>query len=309
MISVIIPCYNSEKFIERAIESVLNQTYKDYEIFLVDNGSSDQTIDILYDYRNRYPGLIKVLQEPKKGGAAARNKGLKEAKGEWIQFLDSDDELLPKKLEEQLKIAHEVDADLVLSPFYKHYKNKGVQKVMIQYLETKNVWIGLIKSNLGRTSSNLWKREALLKVNGWDGNKTSSQEYDLLFRLLKQNISVGFCTIPLTNIYVQSNSVHISGDKRRSFEIANNFINLRLDIKKYLIAQNRLTEELKMAVNVSIYEHLQTYRKIIPEYVSKTIDELKLNFPLSFYIKRGLRQTRNYLRDYTKNLAGQSKTQ
>jgi glycosyltransferase involved in cell wall biosynthesis len=305
MISVIIPCYNSEEYIGRAIESILNQTFKDYEIILVDNGSSDHTINILYHYRDKYPNLIKVFHEPKKGGSAARNNGLQEAKGEWIQFLDSDDELLPEKFEKQMRIAQERNADLILGTFYKYYFNRGVQKVIIQYLETQNVWKGLIHSALGRTSSNLWKREALLQVNGWDERKTSSQEYNLLFRMLQQNASVGFCKEPLTNIYIQRNSIHISGDTKRSIEIANNYTGLRLEIKKYLMSQNKLTGELERAVDVSIYEHLLTYRKIIPEYVTKTINELRLALPLSFYIKRSLRQTRNYLRDYKNMLVGQ----
>ncbi|MCU7548265.1 glycosyltransferase [Chitinophagaceae bacterium LB-8] len=307
MISVVIPCYNSEEFIGRAIESVLNQTYQDFEVILVDNGSSDQTLNILYSYRNKYPDFIQVLQEPRKGGAAARNKGLKEAKGEWIQFLDSDDELLPGKFDEQLKIARKNNADLVLSTFYKYYTSGGVQKVIIQFLETKNVWVGLIMSNLGRTSSNLWKRDKLLQVNGWDESKTSSQEYNLLFSILKLNAKVSFCTIPLTNIYIQNNSIHKSANKKRSFEIANNYINLRLEIKKYLISQNRFNEEFNRAVNISIYEHLQTYREIIPEFVTITIDELKLNLPFSFYLKKSLRRTRNYINDYAKILTGQIK--
>ena len=154
MISVVIPCYNSEEFIGRAVESVLKQTFKEFEIILVDNGSSDNTTNILYSYRDTYPDLIKVFHEPKKGGAAARNRGLKEAKGEWIQFLDSDDELLPEKFEKQINIAKELGADLILSTFYKYYFNRGVQKMIIQYLETKNIWKGLIHSALGRTSSN-----------------------------------------------------------------------------------------------------------------------------------------------------------
>src|SRR4051794_32661932 len=111
--SVIIPCYNGEKFIKRAIESVLKQSFTDYELILVDNNSTDSTLSIMYDYAKKYPAIISVYIEYKKGASAARNKGLYHAKGEWLQFLDSDDELLPDKLTYQIKIATDAEADVV----------------------------------------------------------------------------------------------------------------------------------------------------------------------------------------------------
>jgi glycosyltransferase involved in cell wall biosynthesis len=276
MISVVIPCYNSEEYVGRAIESVLRQTFNDYEIILVDNGSTDNTLSILESYKNKYSSRVKVLQEPKKGAPAARNKGLNEAKGEWIQFLDSDDELLPQKLEEQMKAARHSGADLIIGFSYKHYVNRsGVQEKMVKWAECKNVWKGLITARLGNTSSNLWRKEAVLAVNGWDESKTSSQDGSLLFKMLKQNVAVSFCTVPLTNIHIRENSIHNSVDQKRSIEIANNFIGLRLEIKEYLIAKNRLTEELERTLYVNIYEYLLLRRKIMPEYVKKTLDEFR----------------------------------
>src|SRR5436190_23584848 len=103
MVSVIIPCYNCEKYITRAIESVLLQTHVNYEIIVVNNNSTDNTVNILNTYVSRHPHLIRLFHEYKKGAPAARNKGLYEANGEWIQYLDADDELMPDKLERQLK--------------------------------------------------------------------------------------------------------------------------------------------------------------------------------------------------------------
>src|SRR4051794_26477005 len=116
--SVIIPCYNGEEFITRAIESVLKQSFEDYEIILVDNNSSDNSLSIMYDYAKNYPATISVYREYKKGACAARNRGLYHAKGEWLQFLDSDDELLPNKLKDQVKIATDAEADVVASNSY-----------------------------------------------------------------------------------------------------------------------------------------------------------------------------------------------
>ena len=91
MVSVVIPCYNCESFVSRAIESVLHQKYTDWELILVNNNSKDNTQKVLDDYQKKYPDKIRTFVEMKKGGGAARNKGLSEAKGEWIEFLDADD--------------------------------------------------------------------------------------------------------------------------------------------------------------------------------------------------------------------------
>lgn len=116
-ISVIIPVFNREKKISRAINSVLDQTYKPLEIIVVDDGSIDKTANIL----RSYSGKIKVIHQKNSGVSAARNNGIKNSSGEWISLLDSDDEWLPNKL--QL----EVD-----------YINKNPN---IKILQTEEIWI------------------------------------------------------------------------------------------------------------------------------------------------------------------------
>lgn len=299
MISVVIPCFNSEEFIARAIESVLKQTYINYEVILVDNNSSDNTTSVIYDYMKRCPNRIKVLHEYKKGAPAARNKGLYEAKGEWIQFLDSDDELLPDKLKQQMEVADNSEVDVVIgsSYTYKVYNNKLYKS--IRHTESDNVWKGLLTSRLGITSANLWRREALLTVEGWDENRTSSQEYELLFRMLKNNITVGFCPVPLTIIHINPDSISNSQNDNRIVEILNNNITLRLEIKNYLKSKNKLTKELNQAADMYIYDKLVSYssmisvyfkKGIIPMYVKKTLKEIPLDLPVIFIIKLYMRR-------------------
>jgi glycosyltransferase involved in cell wall biosynthesis len=168
MISVVIPCHNCEKYIARAIESVLSQIYVDYEIILVNNNSSDNTINIINDYERKYPHIIRILHENKIGASAARNKGLYEAKGEWIQYLDADDELMPDKLVRQLKILIENNADIIAGCFIRVKMQKNRLKQTVVMPDTKDVWLSLISSNLGTTSSILWKKQILTSVNGWN---------------------------------------------------------------------------------------------------------------------------------------------
>jgi len=97
-ISVIIPTYNSEKTISRAIESVLNQSYSVFEIIIIDDASTDKTMDIV----TKYTKVISIGLNKNKGASAARNEGIKKATGNWIAFLDSDDEWKLDKLEKQI---------------------------------------------------------------------------------------------------------------------------------------------------------------------------------------------------------------
>lgn len=101
LVSIIMPSYNSEKYIKDSIESVLNQTYPFWELLIVDDCSTDNTVDIIKSFEDE---RIKLFQNKTNSGAAiSRNRALREAKGKWIAFLDSDDLWLPTKLEEQIK--------------------------------------------------------------------------------------------------------------------------------------------------------------------------------------------------------------
>ncbi|MDD5134302.1 MAG: glycosyltransferase family A protein [Phycisphaerae bacterium] len=100
MITVIIPSYNSAQCISRAIDSVLSQSFSDYEIIVVDDGSTDNTSQAV----ERYGGKVRYIRQDNAGPAAARNAGIKAAKGEWIAFLDADDEWLADKLRRQMEI-------------------------------------------------------------------------------------------------------------------------------------------------------------------------------------------------------------
>ena len=97
-ISVVIPTFNRISLVERAIDSVLKQSLNPYEIIVVDDGSDDGTSEMI---NNKYKS-IKLIQQQNNGVSAARNNGIKHAKGDWIALLDSDDEWTEKKLENQV---------------------------------------------------------------------------------------------------------------------------------------------------------------------------------------------------------------
>jgi glycosyltransferase involved in cell wall biosynthesis len=110
LVSAIIPTYNRAKTIERALNSVLAQTWKEIEVIVVDDGSTDQTIEILKAYGDK----VRVIRQQNGGPSAARNTGIKAAKGEIISFLDSDDAWLPLKTERQVKLLQRTESSGVV---------------------------------------------------------------------------------------------------------------------------------------------------------------------------------------------------
>ena len=98
MISVIVPVYNVEKFIEKCINSILAQTYKDFELILVDDGSSDKSGEICDSFSAQHPN-VHTIHQPNSGVSVARNNGIAAAKGEYIAFVDSDDTVNESYLE------------------------------------------------------------------------------------------------------------------------------------------------------------------------------------------------------------------
>lgn len=107
LVSVIIPTYNSEKYIDETLNSVLDQTYREFEIIIIDDCSNDNTWKIIKEYEKKYNNIVCLKQERNKGVAEARNRGINKATGRYIAFLDSDDLWYKKKLEEQLNFMKE----------------------------------------------------------------------------------------------------------------------------------------------------------------------------------------------------------
>ncbi|MBG1243197.1 glycosyltransferase family 2 protein [Nostoc sp. NZL] len=115
-VSVIIPAYNTEVYIAKAIESVLEQTLTDIEVIIVDDASSDKTVEVAKSFTD--PRLKVIVNQQNLGAAAARNCALRAAQGEWIAVLDSDDWYAPERLEKLVSLAHERDADMIADDLY-----------------------------------------------------------------------------------------------------------------------------------------------------------------------------------------------
>jgi len=137
LVTVILCFFNEEQFIREAIESVIAQDYQKWELLLMDDGSSDSSIDIAKHYEENYPGRIFYHHHPghiNKGLSASRNAGISRANGEYIAFLDADDVWLPRKLNNQLRIFRRHDQVTVIleaSTYWKSWTDASLADIVI----------------------------------------------------------------------------------------------------------------------------------------------------------------------------------
>lgn len=203
MVTVIIPTYNRANTIKRAIESVQNQTYSNLEIIIVDDNSSDNTkhiIDSINDSRIKYIKQCKNL-----GGAAARNVGIKNAKGSCIAFQDSDDEWLPNKLQKQLEFMESENADVVCCSYWRYMdKEKSIiPKYKIE--QNINLYEKLFRENFIGTPTIIGKKQCF-NSEMFDESMPRFQDWELMLRMTKR-YKVAFLNEPLVNAYVQDTSI------------------------------------------------------------------------------------------------------
>jgi glycosyltransferase involved in cell wall biosynthesis len=180
IISVVIPTYNRPEYLKKAIETVLAQTYKNIEIVIVDDTSyvdNRKIVDSFNDDR-----ILYFKNKKNMGAPFSRNKGIKEAKGEYVAFLDDDDEWKPEKLVKQLKEFSDENVGLVVC--YSLDKRFGMTRVSKP--KEKVSFTDLLKSfNLSSTSSYVVLKKAIEKVGFFDEKLPSAQEYDLAIRIAK----------------------------------------------------------------------------------------------------------------------------
>lgn len=196
LVSVIIPTYNRAKYHRQCIESALSQDYPNFEVIVVDNGSTDDTLEILAFFGNK----IKCLKEEKRGISAARNKGLRAAQGEFIAFLDSDDFYLPGKLSLSAKQLWE---DRSVAMVYTDYilvdsKNRPIRTVKKNHPQPeKLIWTFLEGFSIV-PSTTLLRKKCLEKAGYFDETLKYATDTGLWFRMLKAGYRFGYIPKPLT---------------------------------------------------------------------------------------------------------------
>lgn len=226
LLSVVIPCFNVAPFIEECVRYLLNNPL-DAEILLVDNASEDSTWIVLEKLKETYP-QVRLLSQPEKGACAARNLGLGEARGKFVKFLDADDLVDGHQLLHQIEQLNISGGDILFSPFTKRKVN-GEERTIFPLNE---VWKGLFTTQLGLTSALLFRTAIVNDVKGWNPALSSSQEYDLLFRLLQMDAKYSFSSEVAALVRERENGQISTSNPVPRWS---NYLELRVAILEHLI--------------------------------------------------------------------------
>jgi len=192
LVSVLIPCFNAERWLREAIDSCLQQTYPEIEIVVVDDGSTDNSLEIIKSYGDQ----IIWESGANRGGNYARNRGFALSSGEYIQYLDSDDYLLPEKIERQVRFIEETKADVVYGDFkfQRHLSDRDIVIEPGNFFGISGPQEDILESLLAYGClpplAYLFRRSAVVRSGGWDESLKAGQDRDFLISVLLKGAKV-----------------------------------------------------------------------------------------------------------------------
>lgn len=210
-VSVVIPAYNAEPYLDECLRSVLTQTHPVIEVIVVDDGSTDRTRSIA----ESFGAPVRLLQQKQGGPARARNYGVREARGEWIAFLDADDLWKPEKIEKQLSaLAAAPDAILCYTALLALKLDGSKVPVPTPLLSYVDAMLSL--TNVGiPPSAVMLRRETLLQVGGFNEVQRGCEDWEMWFRLRKLG---RFCVVPEPETIYRESLGGLSSNAQRMYD-------------------------------------------------------------------------------------------
>jgi glycosyltransferase involved in cell wall biosynthesis len=186
MVSILIPCFNAEAWIDQAVRSAVEQTWQDCEIIVIDDGSTDRSPALLEQWRD----AATIILRGNRGGNPTRNELLQQASGEWVQFLDADDYLLPGKVQTQMELlAANPAVRMFYSPLIIEHRRIGdVQREEWNPHDPQgdhDPWAYHLGWKLTQTGGALFHRQTLIDAGGWDDQQPCCQDNEVFFRMLQ----------------------------------------------------------------------------------------------------------------------------
>ncbi|MBE9012338.1 glycosyltransferase [Pseudanabaenaceae cyanobacterium LEGE 13415] len=298
IISVVIPAYNAEKTIQETIESVLNQTFENFEVIVINDGATDQTLEIIQSIQDP---RIQVFSYANAGKSIARNRGIELSKGNYLAFLDADDLWTPDKLKQQWQALQDhPDASVAYSWTYFINENGKVLFSGTKYGNDSNIYHKLLVRNCLESGSNiLVKRSAIAQISHFDPTLAKAEDWDFYLRLASQ---FKFVCVPkyqiLYRVHEGSSSFNIQASENACLTIIDRAFKQAPEslqhLKKYTLATlytyyviKLLTYPAKRSDGILAFHYLRLAAKYNPA-LCKTIwkDLLKilaiLLFPLSW---------------------------
>ncbi|MEZ2226047.1 glycosyltransferase family 2 protein [Microcoleus sp.] len=286
-VSVIIPAYNGDRYIVQAVESVISQTYTSWEIIIVDDGSTDDTRQVLQPYLDR----IRYVYQQNQGVAAARNCGIREAQGQFIAFLDQDDFLLSDKLAAQVALFDAQPSLGIVNSGWRIVQEQGESIFDIKPwenlpeldLKTWVVYMPLLPSAM------MFSRQWLDRVGGFDSQYDSVDDADLILRLALSGCEAAW--LPQVTVCYRQHGQNVS--IQRALKQAN----LSIILKQKFFSRADLPQEIRKLENPAFYEALtwmawQLYYSGYPaemtKYLQKSLDYTPYSLKLTIvdWVKR-----------------------
>lgn len=204
-ITVLMSVYNGENYLKEAIDSILGQTFKDFEFLIIDDGSTDSSLNIIKSYTDTRIRLVP--NEQNIGLTKSLNRGLGLALGEYIARMDVDDISLPKRLETQIKALEATLADICFcrSIFVNEINGKEHVWQEKDWLFTR--WRGLFENEYGLHSAVMFRRLSILRIGGYDKSFIQAQDYDLWDRCVLCGLNFTYTSTPLLRYYLRPQGI------------------------------------------------------------------------------------------------------
>lgn len=209
LVSVIIPTRNRKELLERAIHSVLNQTYSPIEIIVVSDGSTDGTATLVSSLQKTYPQIKYFKHGHSKGAPKARNHGIREASGKFVTFLDDDDEFLADNIEECMKSYNDDYAYICTG--YRRITPRGSTDVLPKKIITYDAMLYKIVTG----NQILARKDRIMELGGFDETLLSSQDYDLWLRLNQKYGDANCARNPLIIMHAEHDYDRITTSKSK----------------------------------------------------------------------------------------------
>lgn len=282
-VSVIVPVYNVEKFIDKCLNSLVNQTLKEIEIIVVNDGSPDNSQKIIDKYVKKYPDKIKSYIKENGGQGSARNYGLEKANGEYIGYVDSDDFVEKDMYKKLYNKAKENNYDIVVCGNYnvsEDYQNKNIDTFINNYnTDLENIFFGKMA-----VWNKIYKRDILIKNKLEFKEKVWYEDLAFTLKAIMNSNTFAFIDEPLYDYLIREGSTMNNSNVQRNLEILDAFN----DILSYI--QHNKKEEYFSKIEFLAIDHIyisaivrvlkaEADDKVKRETINKLIDYMNKKFP------------------------------
>jgi len=239
LVSILIPAFNSEKWIGETLESALAQTWQNKEIIVVDDGSKDNTLAVAIKYES---AIVKVISQENQGQSAAENRAFQESQGDFIEYLDADDLLAPDKIERQIHLLGESNFEFVASGEWARFYRSPTEAQFISepvWADMSPVdWLVCSWEGGGMMHGAAWlvPRKIAEKAGSWNEGLSLINDFDYFSRVLLASLGVKFC--PGSRTYYRSGlPTNLSSAKSRN-ALESAFRSLELGANSLLSTEN-----------------------------------------------------------------------